>query len=81
MCMAIYAALFGLFIYYSHTVVEQYILATSSGDELIVVAVGWELAPLLWPLLVAAMLLASAVTVWVMRRMRGSACCEQDAAP
>ncbi len=69
MCMAIYAALFGLFVYYSHSLIEQYSLATSSGSEVMVVAVGWELVPLLWPVLVAAMLAASAVTVWVMRRL------------
>lgn len=69
MCMAIYAALIGLFIYYSHSVIEQYVLATSTGGgEMMVVAVGWELVPLLWPVLVAAMLLASAASVWVMRR-------------
>lgn len=69
MCMAIYAALFALFIYYSHFVITQYALAVPAGNgELMVVALGWEVLPLLWPLLVAAMLLSSAVTVWVMRR-------------
>ncbi|PKM46568.1 MAG: hypothetical protein CVV05_02510 [Gammaproteobacteria bacterium HGW-Gammaproteobacteria-1] len=73
MCMAIYAALFGLFVYYSHSLIEQYALATSTGGgEVMVVAVGWELVPLLWPVLVAAMLVASAATVWVMRRR---SCC------
>jgi hypothetical protein len=71
--MAIYAALFALFVYYSHFVIEQYALASSMGaDEVMVVAVGWEMVPLLWPLLVAAMLVASAATVWVMRRR---SCC------
>lgn len=72
MCVAIYAGLFALFAYYSHSVIEQYMLATSSDGEVMVVAMGWELVPLLWPVLVAAMLVASAATVWVMRRR---SCC------
>ena len=68
--MGIYAALIALFAFYSHYVVSQYSLAvTTAAGEPMTVAVGWELVPLLWPVLVGAMLIASAVSVFVTRRI------------
>jgi len=69
MCIAIYLALIGLFVFYSDYVVNQYALTViqTSGDTM-VIAVGWEMVPALWPLLVAAMVVASAVTLFVARR-------------
>ncbi len=70
MCMGIYAALIALFIYYGNDVIGQYSLAvTGAGGEPMTVAVGWELVPHLWPVIVGAMLIASAVTVFAMRRL------------
>lgn len=70
MCIAIYIALLGLFLFYSDYVVDQYALAISGEQGAMVVAVGWEMLVPLWPVLVAAMVLASAVSVWVTRRCR-----------
>ncbi len=71
MCIAIYLALIGLFLFYSDYVLEQYMLAVPSGEQgKMVVAVGWEMVPLLWPIWVASMLLASALSVWITRRYR-----------
>jgi membrane protein implicated in regulation of membrane protease activity len=71
MCIAVYLALIGLFLFYSDYVVEQYALAIPSADQgAMVVAVGWELVPLLWPVVVVAVLIGSAVSAWVTRRCR-----------
>lgn len=70
MCMGIYAALIGLFAFYSNYVINQYALVVNSaGGGTMTVAVGWEMVPLLWPVIVAAMLLASALSVYVTRRI------------
>lgn len=70
MCVAIYLALIGLFLFYSDYIVSQYALALApEGGEEMVVALGWEMVPHLWPLLVAAMVVASAVTLFVARRV------------
>ncbi|MFA7557517.1 MAG: hypothetical protein WCZ20_06940 [Hydrogenophaga sp.] len=69
MCLAIYAALIGLFVLYSDHVIEQYALSLNTGGvEHVVVAIGWEMVLWLWPLLLAAMMAASAVSVWATRR-------------
>lgn len=69
MCIAIYLILIGLFLFYTNDVIDQYRLAIAIGEEgTMVVAAGWEMALPLWPLLVTAMLLSSAVSVWVTRR-------------
>lgn len=69
MCIAIYLALIGLFVFYSDYVVNQYALTViQSSGETMVIAVGWEMVPALWPLLVAAMVVASAATLFVARR-------------
>lgn len=68
MCIAIYLALMALFLFYSDYVIDQYALAvTQPGGETMVVAVGWEMAPVLWPLLVVAMVVASAITLFMAR--------------
>ncbi len=70
MCLAIYAALIGLFILYSDHIVGQYALSLNTGGaETVVVAVGWEMVLWLWPLLLASMVVASAVSVWATRRI------------
>ncbi len=71
MCIAIYLALIGLFIFYSDYVIDQYALTVNAeGQGAMVVAVGWEMVTWLWPVVVLAMLIASAVSVWIMRRCR-----------
>jgi hypothetical protein len=73
MCIAIYIALVGLFVIYSDYMIEQYALTVNAGtQDAMVVAAGWEMVLWLWPVVVAAMLMASAVTFGVLRRCR---CC------
>lgn len=70
MCMAIYAALFALLLYYSDFLIEPYALSLSTGEgEWMVVALGWEIVPLLWPVMLLLMVLASGVTLFVARRI------------
>jgi hypothetical protein len=67
MCRAIYVLLIGLFYVYSDWVLDQHRLSvTAGGGDWMPVAVQWEIATALWPLLVLAALLASAVTFVVM---------------
>lgn len=70
MCIAIYAALFALLLFYSDYALEQYALSVSSGEQQwMVVAVGWEMLPLLWPVGLLLMIVASGVTLFVARRL------------
>ncbi len=66
MCRAIYAFLIGLFFIYSDWVLDEHRLSVAAGaDEWMPVAVQWEIAGALWPLLVLVALLASAITFFV----------------
>lgn len=70
MCVLIYLALIGLFIFYSDFVLDQYALSAASGEgNWMIIAQSWELLPHLWPALVMAMLVSSAVTLFVARRL------------
>ena len=74
MCIAIYLAVIGLFLFYSDYVVGQYSLAVNAPQESpMVVAIGWEMVGHLWPIIVLGMLLASAVSVVITRRCRSCA--------
>ena len=70
MCYAIYLTLIGLFLIYSDSVLEQFALSTSAGDgEWMVTAIGWEILAQLWPVFAAALVLSSAITFFVVRRL------------
>lgn len=70
MCLLIYIALIGLFIFYSDFVLDQHALSVASGEnDWMIIAQGWELLPHIWPALVMAMLVSSAVTLFVSRRL------------
>jgi hypothetical protein len=70
MCFAISAALIALLWLYSDYMLEQYALSIStSGNQWTMVAIGWEIIPLIWPVLLMAMVAASAATFFVMRRL------------
>lgn len=70
MCIAIYAALFALLLFYSGYVMEQYALSISTAEqEWMVVALGWEMLPLLWPIGMLLMLVGSALTLFITRRL------------
>ncbi len=70
MCYAIYFALIFLFALYSDTLLEEYALSASVGEgEWTLVAQGWEIAAHLWPLLALALVVSSAVTYLVTRRV------------
>jgi hypothetical protein len=71
MCVAIYLALTMLALIYSDSVIESLALsAQSEGELVIVLALGWEIVPALWPLFALAMVLSSAVTLFIVRRLR-----------
>ena len=71
MCYFIYLSLSGLFLIYSDSVLEQYALSITAGEDTwMVQAIGWEIVPALWPVLVMAMVLASAATFFAMRLLR-----------
>ncbi len=70
MCLAIYGALLALLWFYSDYALEQYALSTPSGENgWMVVAIGWEILPAIWPAIVLMMVAASAVTFFVVRRL------------
>ncbi len=70
MCFAISAALIALLWMYSDYMLEQYALSISTtGEQWTMVAIGWEIIPLIWPVLLMAMIAASAATIFVMRRL------------
>lgn len=73
MCVAIYLALFFLAWLYSDTLLESLALATQSdGGQSVVMALGWEIVPVLWPLFALAMVFASGVTLFIVRRTKAS---------
>jgi hypothetical protein len=68
MCYLIYLTLIGIFLFYSDAILDQHALFVSAGDnQWMIEAIGWELLPLLWPILVLAMVLASAFTFFLTR--------------
>jgi hypothetical protein len=70
MCILIFAALLALLWFYSDYHLEQYALSISSGeDQWIAVALGWEILPVIWPVILLMMTAASAVTLFVSRRL------------
>jgi hypothetical protein len=70
MCFAISAALIALLWIYSDYMLEQYALSISAtGEQWTMLAIGWEIIPLMWPVLLMAMIAASAATIFVMRRL------------
>jgi hypothetical protein len=68
MCMAIYILLLGLLLYYSDYVLEQYALSVAGGEEQwMVVAIGWEMVPLIWPVALLLLIAGSATTLFLLR--------------
>lgn len=68
MCMAIYAILFALLLFYSDYVIEQYALSVTAGEQQwMVAAIGWEILPMLWPLVLLLMVAASGMTLFAVR--------------
>ena len=68
MCIAIYALLFALALFYSDSILEQYALAVSGGEnQWLTVALGWEMVLTLWPVFLLAMVAASALTFFISR--------------
>jgi hypothetical protein len=69
MCIAIYTGLIVLLWLYSDFTLESYALSTSSGgNEWMTTALGWEIIPTIWPVILLAMVVASAVTFFIVRR-------------
>ena len=70
MCYVIYISLLVLALVYSESMVNEYALSVVSGDnQMLTVALGWEIVAVLWPLSLLAMVLGSAVTFFVSRKM------------
>lgn len=70
MCYVIYISLLVLALVYSESMVNEYALSVVSGDnQMLTVALGWEIVAVLWPLFLLAMVLGSAVTFFVSRKM------------
>lgn len=70
MCYVIYISLFALAFIYSDNILEPYALAVSGGEsQWLTVALGWEIIPALWPVFLLAMVLASAVTFFISRKL------------
>ena len=71
MCYVLYIALAGLLFLYTDSLLDQYALSVQTdGPEWMVVSLGWEMALILWPLLLMAMVIASGVTLLFIRRLR-----------
>lgn len=69
MCLAIYLALIGLLLLYSVVLLDEYLLAVSSSDQQIMaVAQGWEIVVEIWPVFLLSMVVASAVTFFAMSK-------------
>lgn len=75
MCLAIYAFLIGLFVIYSDWVLDEHRLSVAAGSgEWMPVAVHWEIAGELWPLLALSVLLGSAITYFLIGRSNRGDC-------
>jgi hypothetical protein len=74
MCYLLYAILILLFTLYSHDTLEQLALSVRASDgQWMTIAIGWEIAPQLWPLLLLAAIAASLVTFFATRHWLGRA--------
>lgn len=70
MCYVIYISLLVLALIYTESVVDEYALSVISGEnQMLAVALGWEIVPALWPLFLFAMVLGSAITFFISRKM------------
>ena len=70
MCYAIYGTLILLFYLYSDTLIDEFALSVSVGEQQWVqVAQGWEIALHLWPLLLLTVVISSAVTYLISRQL------------
>ncbi|MCG8427361.1 MAG: hypothetical protein MI754_08405 [Chromatiales bacterium] len=70
MCVAIYLVLIGLAFLYSDALIESLVLSQAAdGQSAVAMALGWEIVPVLWPLFLLAMVVASAGTLFVSRRL------------
>jgi hypothetical protein len=71
MCYVIYLSLICLLLIYSDFQLEQYALSVSAEEgQWILTALGWEILPSLWPILLLSMVLASAATLLVVTRLK-----------
>jgi len=68
MCYAIFAILIALTFLYSDSIVEGLGITTKvNQDDWITIAIGWEMVEVIWPLLLLAAIVGSAVTYLVPR--------------
>lgn len=71
MCYVIYISIFALFILYTDYNLSQYALYTPAGDDhWISVALGWEIIPEIWPAIILAMVVSSAITLFITQRLQ-----------
>ena len=72
MCLVIYLALIGLLLLYSIGLLDEYVLAVASADhQIMAVAQGWEIVVEIWPAFLLGMVVASAVTFFVLQKRGG----------
>lgn len=70
MCYVIYISLFATALIFSDSMLEQYALSVFGGEnQMLTVAQGWEIIPALWPVFLLAMVLGSAATFFVSRKI------------
>ncbi len=70
MCYVIYISLFALALIYSDSILDQYALSALSGEnQMLTVALGLEIIPILWPVFLLAMVLGSVATFFVSRKI------------
>ena len=73
MCYLIYISLLVLAWLYSDSILDQYALGVLSDEnQMLTVALGWEIVPILWPVFLLLMVLASVVTLFVSRKLFGN---------
>jgi membrane protein implicated in regulation of membrane protease activity len=70
MCYAIFALLLGLLFLYSDLIVQEHALSMRLNDEWMIVAQGWEMVQVLWPVLLLALVVGSALTYLAPRLVR-----------
>lgn len=71
MCYALFALAIALLFYYSDTILQQHALTLRmAGGEWVTVALGWEMVQVLWPMLLLAAVVGSALTYLVPRLLR-----------
>jgi membrane protein implicated in regulation of membrane protease activity len=68
MCYAIFALLIALLFFYSNIIIQEHALSMHlQNGEWMTVALGWEMLQVLWPVLVLAAVVGSALTYFVRR--------------